>query len=50
MELNVLNATHYVYVIIFVRLLFEVKPFSVARSGLCCVTVIGFVMLIAMLV
>ncbi len=32
MELNVLNGTHYVYVIIFVHLLFEVKPFSVARS------------------
>lgn len=50
MELNVLNGTHYVYVIIFVHLLFEVKPFSVARSELCCVTVIGFVKLIAMLV
>ncbi len=35
MELNVLNGTHYVYVIIFVHLLFEVKPFSVARSEFC---------------
>lgn len=41
-EQTVLNGTHYVYVIIFVRLLFEVKPFTVAGSGLFCVTVIDF--------